>query len=169
MSRTTFLFVVLLTLVACAKRMEPLPGDTVTADGGVRLSAPRAGSRAEPIGAIESKLYPPDLIMERQGELALTAAQRAAIVKEADVGQSEIHKLKWDLEAEKEKLVKMLDAEKVDEAKTNEAAAALMKKENEIKSAHLGMLVRVKNLLTPEQQKKLRAAREAERCEAPRP
>ena len=68
-------------------------------------------------------------------------------------------RLQWQLDAEKEKLVKLLDADKVDEAKATDQAGHVMDYENRIKSAHLAMLIRVKNLLTPDQQKKLRDLR----------
>jgi hypothetical protein len=158
----------LLVLASCAKS-EPLPGDSVSADGAVRLTPTKSGgARAEPIGAIESRLYPPELVMEHQAEIALTSAQREAISREVERGQSEMQTLQWELNAEKEKLVKLLEGDKVDEAKSNEVAAALMDRENKIKSAHLRLLVRVKNVLEPAQQKKLQAAREAERCDPSR-
>lgn len=54
--------------------------------------------------------------------------------------------------------------ERVDEAKSRPAADALMQRENAIKAVHLGLLVRIENILTPAQQDKLRTARESERC-----
>jgi hypothetical protein len=148
----------LLLLTACA-RSSPgeLPGDSVT-DAGVTLSPPRM-TTAPPVGAIESTLFPPELVMENQGALGIDQAQRDALTKEIDKGQSERLRLQWALDAEKEKLVKLLDQDKVDEAKATEQAQHVMEQENRIKSAHLAMLIRVKNLLTPEQQKKLRDLR----------
>lgn len=164
----------LLGLFACAKSAPPLPGDSVGPDGGVALTPPRwspaapaeAPAPREPVGAIEGKLFPPELVMEHQGEIGITPAQRAAIDRDVERGQKELLALQWELSAEKEKLLKILDADKVDEGKSAEAAARLMDRETKIKAAHLAMLVRVKNQLTPEQQAKLRALREASR---PRP
>ncbi len=153
-----------LVLVACAKR-EALPGDSVAADGAVTLTPPRLSTapRSEPLGAIESRLFPPELVMEHQGAIGITPTQRDAILKEVEKGQTDMLRLQWELHGEKEKLLKQLDAEKVDEQKTQEVAAQVMDRETKIKGAHLSMLVRVKNLRTREQQKKLRALREAER------
>ena len=97
--------------------------------------------------------------MENQGALGIDQAQRDALTKEIDKGQSERLRLQWQLDAEKEKLVNLLAADKVDEARATEQATHVMDQENRIKSAHLAMLIRVKNLLTPEQQKKLRDLR----------
>lgn len=160
-----------LALFACAEKREPLPGDSVQTDGAVSLAPPRLATNAtsppvarEPLSAIESRLYPAELVMEHAAELAITPSQRDAITKELDKSQAELVKLQWDLQTEKDHLVKILDDAKVDETKSRAAAAALMQRENAIKGAHLGLLVRIKNVLTAEQQAKLRGLREAERC-----
>ena len=152
------LLLLLLCLCACARADRgPLPGDSVSNDGAVTLSPPRLQS--PPLGSIEATLFPPELVMENQGALGIDAAQRDALTKEIDKAQSERLHLQWQLDAEKEKLVKILDADKVDETRATEQATHVMDYENRIKSAHLAMLIRVKNLLTPEQQKKLRDLR----------
>jgi Spy/CpxP family protein refolding chaperone len=170
-----------MTASACARSSAPpLPGDSVSADGAVTLSPPRfsttspsraagasGGAAAEPLGPIESRLFPAELVMDHQRELALEPAQREAITKEVTRTQAELVRLQWELASEKDKLVSVLDTPKVDEAKSKAAAAELMDRENKIKAVHLAMLVRIKNLLTPAQQDKLRASREAERCAPP--
>jgi Spy/CpxP family protein refolding chaperone len=171
MMHRSLLLLACLSVAACARSSAPpLPGDSVAADGAVTLSPPRmstAPRAPEPVGAIESKLYPAELIMDHQGEIALEPAQRELITKEIDRGQAELVRVQWELQSEKEKLVKVLDDAKVDEPKARAAAAQVMDRENKIKAAHLAMLVRIKNVLTPAQQEKLRVARDAERCAAP--
>ncbi len=149
--------------LACARAdRSALPGDSVT-DASIVLTPPKLGGGAAeaPLGAIESKLFTPDVVMEHQAAIGVTATQRDAILKEVDRGQSEIAHLQWDLQGEKEKLVKVLDTDKVDEAKATDQAARVMDGENRVKGAHLLMLVRIKNLLAPEQQHNLRALRDA--------
>ncbi len=166
------LLLVYLSLFACAnrERTPPLPGDSVSNDGAVSLATPRLHTLAtappprEQLSAIEVLLFPAELVMEHKSNLALSRAQEDAITKELDRSQSELVKLQWELQSEKDKLVKVLDAVSVDEPRSRQAADALMQRENAIKSAHLGLLVRIKNILTREQQEKLRAARESERC-----
>lgn len=176
----------------CAQKREapPLPGDSVSEDGAVRLSPrgtviaqptsampspapngpaeglPREGREPlEPLGAIEARVFAPELVMEHQAALALAPDQLAAIQKEVERGQKDMLKVQWELAREKEKLAALLDADggKVDEGKAAAAAAELMKREDAIKGAHLAMLVRVKNLLTPAQQAKLRGLRDEAR------
>jgi len=170
-----FLVLASLFLVACAQERAPLPGDSVSKDGGVTLTPSRVpvgtttvSSGASP-SSIEAKLFPPELVMENQAAIALTPVQRDSVAKEVERAHAELLKVQWELDAEKEKLIAILDKEKVDEAKSKQAAAEVMKREDAIKGAHLAMLVRVKNILTPEQQNQLRAIREASRCGLPSP
>ena len=81
-----------------------------------------------------------------------------------DKTQTELVEMQWELQTEKDNLGKVLDEAKVDEVQSRAAASSLMQRENAIKGAHLALLVRIKNVLTPEQQTRLRAARETERC-----
>ena len=102
--------------------------------------------------------------MEHQAAIALLSPQREAISKELAQTQTELVKLQWTLQTDKDKLVTVLDDAKVDEANSRAAAESLMRSENAIKAAHLGMLVRIKNILTARQQEQLRALREEARC-----
>jgi Spy/CpxP family protein refolding chaperone len=164
--------VTVLFVSGCAK--APLPGDSVAADGAVSLTPERvpstpvgtAHTTAGDLSSIESRLFPPELVMEHQGAIGLAPAQRDAIAKETDRAHKALLELQWQLDAEKEKLVAVLDGDKVDEARSQAAAAEVMKREDAIKSGHLAMLVHIKNALTKEQQDKLRAIREAQRCAA---
>ncbi len=161
MKRLPALFVIA-SLAACAKSEPPLPGDSVSSDGAVALSPAKFSTvPSAQLGPIESKLFTPEVVMEHQAAIAIDAAQKDAISKEVARAQGDMLKMQWDLNADKEKLATLLDADKIDEAKASAQAARLMDDENRIKAAHLVMLVRVKNVLSPEQQKKLRALRDA--------
>jgi len=161
-----------LLLTACAKSADraPLPGDSVV-DGSVNLNpgrvpvAPAAPAPARDApSALEAKLFPPELVMENQAAIGLTPVQKDAIVKDVDKTHSELLKLQWELDTEKEKLIAILDKPQVEEAKSKQAAAEVMKREDAIKAGHLAMLVRIKNTLTAEQHTKLQHLREASRC-----
>jgi len=163
--RTSSLALLLLA-AACARSAAPLPGDSVSGDGAVTLSPPRLSTSPpevrearEGLGPVESRLFPPELVMEHQGELAITAEQKRSILGETERAQSEMLRLQWELQGEKEKLVKLLDGDRADEAKVQEVAARVMAHESKVKASHLGMLVRVKNVLTPEQLTRLRELR----------
>jgi hypothetical protein len=153
----------LLLISGCARQERSLPGDSVGRDGEIRLTPKSSVQQppAEETGVIENLLYPPELIMEHQSELGIDLSQKNAILKEVDRGQSELLHLGWQLQGEKEKLVKVLEGEKVDEQMAQDAAARVMDVETKVKASHLALLVRIKNMLTPGQQQKLHAWRNA--------
>ena len=174
MNRTRLLLAFSLLSAACAQRERPpLPGDSVAGDGAVSLTPPRLVTNAtalatrEPLSAIEIRLFPAELVMEHQAAIALLPAQQAAITKELERTQTELVQLQWELQTEKDKLAKVLDGPKVDDARSRQAAESLMKAENAIKATHLGLLVRIKNVLTAAQQQKLSALRAEAHCAPP--
>ena len=119
---------------------------------------PAATPAPDPIG---SKLFPPELIMTHQAELGLEDRQRDTILKELEKAQSQFPRLQWQLQAATEQLVKLLDAPQIDEAKALAQAGEVMKLETEIKRAHLGLLIRIRNTLSDTQRSKLQALRRA--------
>ncbi|HKA88355.1 MAG TPA: periplasmic heavy metal sensor [Haliangiales bacterium] len=117
--------------------------------------------RAEPPppDVIGSRLFPPELIMGHQKEIGLDDKQRQAIVAEVQKLQGQVVELQWKMQAAVEDLVKLLDEARVDETKTLAQADHVMNLERDIKRAHLGMLIRIRNVLTPDQRTKLAALR----------
>jgi len=107
---------------------------------------------ADPIG---TKLFPPELIMSHQEELGIEDVQRTAILKEIERAQSQVLQLQWQMHAATEQLAKALDAPKIDESKALAQADKLMTMERDLKRTHLGMLIRIRNLLTDSQRAKL--------------
>jgi len=107
---------------------------------------------SDPIG---SKLFPPELIMSHQEELGIEDAQRTAILKEIEKAQSQVLQLQWQMHATTEQLAKALDAPKIDESKALAQADKLMTMERDLKRTHLGMLIRIRNMLTDSQRAKL--------------
>jgi Spy/CpxP family protein refolding chaperone len=107
---------------------------------------------ADPIGG---KLFPPELIMTHQAELGIDERQRDAILKELERVQAQFPRLQWQLQAATEQLSSLLDAAKIDETKALAQAGEVMRLEIEIKKTHLGMLIRIRNLLTDAQRLKL--------------
>jgi hypothetical protein len=155
-----------LALGCAEKSSRPLPGDSVSDDGAVTLSPPRlstpTSSNETALGPVEARLFPPELAMENQETLGITDEQKKSLIAETERGNSEVLRLQWELEAEKGKLVKLLEPDQVDEAKVKEAASRVTEREGKVKAAYLTMLVRVKNVLTPEQKLKLRELRAAQ-------
>jgi Spy/CpxP family protein refolding chaperone len=100
-------------------------------------------------------LYPPRLVMRNADVITLTAAQRQAIGQAIVETRSELADLERKREAAADALGTLVAGPRVDEAATLTRAGELMETEQAIKRAHLRLLIRVKNQLTPEQQKTL--------------
>lgn len=123
----------------------------------VAHAQPRPPSPPEdPIG---DKLFPPDLIMGHQQELGLDDATRKTIVAQIQQFQAAAVKIQWDLKAVSDALANLLAAPAVDEAKVLAEADKVMALEHDLKKAHLTLLIRLKNALTPAQQARLRGLR----------
>jgi len=110
----------------------------------------------DPIG---QQLVPPDLIMAHQDEIALQDKQRTAIKSEVLKTQPRFLEWQWQLGEETQKMVALLRAAPVDEARVLEQADRIMALEREVKRAHLALLVRLRNQLTPEQFARLQQLR----------
>jgi len=131
------LFITLLFLSISAFAQQPPPND-------------------DPIGR---QLFPPEMVMGHQEELGLQEKQRAAIRSEVHKVQSRFVDLQWQLSEDTEKMASLLRSTPIDEARVLEQADKVMAQEREVKKMQLSMLVRIRNLLTPEQIAKLQEIR----------
>ncbi|HUC44729.1 MAG TPA: periplasmic heavy metal sensor [Candidatus Sulfotelmatobacter sp.] len=144
---------------------------TVMLAASVALAAPngpgmRAGGRGI-MGLLGGNVYPPEAVLRNRTALGLTDAQVTAIAKE--IGDTH-DKVAWAQDAVRAAVADLrglLEKPQVDEAAALAAASRAIDLENQIKTAHLGMMIRVKNLLTPDQQTKMKDLRPMRRAMAP--
>lgn len=120
--------------------------------GYAQQAAPRPGD--DPIGA---HFFSPDLIMNHQAEISLKDTQRQSIIDEMKKTQANMVDTQFKLKAATEELVNILKVIKVDENKAIAALHKLTKIETEMKTMHVSMMARIKNVLNKEQQDMLRA------------
>jgi len=104
-------------------------------------------------------VFPPEVVMRHQGELGLTPAQQEAMTQIMAETQAKLVELQWKFEAAMQALTKLLEKDTVDEAAALAQWDQLTGIEQQIKKAHLTLLLRIKNQLTPSQQEQLRALR----------
>jgi Spy/CpxP family protein refolding chaperone len=102
-------------------------------------------------------LFRPEQVMKHQAAIGITDAQRTTITAAIREAQDRLLPLQWQLEAKSEEAAKLFAEPRIDEAAALAAAAPVMQLEEQIKTEHLRLLIRIKNELTPEQQEKLRA------------
>jgi Spy/CpxP family protein refolding chaperone len=99
--------------------------------------------------------FPPELVMQHQGEIGLQDAQRAALTSAVQQAQGKFMDVQWKLSAEAEKMGRLLQPAQVDETQVLEEVDRILALEREMKRTQIGLMVRIKNTLTPAQQAKL--------------
>lgn len=102
-------------------------------------------------------LYPPEQVLENQVALGMTDDQLDALKKLLQETHTATLDAQFTLQRNVEALRAALQSSRVDEAAALAAADRVMQLESATKRTHLSMLIRIKNLLTADQQKKLDA------------
>jgi Spy/CpxP family protein refolding chaperone len=127
--------------------------------GSARLSAQTAPKPEEdPFAAV---LFPPELIMQHARVIRLNDEQRSAIIKLIEQLQGKVIGLQWQLAEQVQALRETLGRSRVDQDRAIDQLNAVLDTEKNIKKAHLEMLLRIKNVLRPEQQTELTRLRGA--------
>jgi Spy/CpxP family protein refolding chaperone len=99
---------------------------------------------------------PPKLVLLASDRIALTPQQREAFRARVEKTNSRSEELRAKLERETATLAALAKQERVDEASLIAQLDKVLDVERELKHLHVGLAAAVKNLLTPEQQAKLR-------------
>ena len=142
------LVVLLVVLAACSSHDTPQPQQ--------QPPPQQQPQQPDPVG---NELIPPELIMQHQTEIELTADQRSQIESAIKDTQQQIVPLQFQMEASREKLVAALKAIPADETAALAAADDVMAHENQVKHLHVRLMIRIRNALTPTQIAKLRTLR----------
>jgi Spy/CpxP family protein refolding chaperone len=108
---------------------------------------------ADPLSAA---LFPPELVFMARDKIGLTQEQQEAFRARMENVQSRSDELRTKLERETAALAALVKQERVDEKAVITQLDKVLDAEREVKHLHVGLAVAMKNLLTPEQQAKLR-------------
>ena len=100
--------------------------------------------------------FPPELVLLARDRIALTPEQLETFRTRLEQTQARSEELRVKLERETTTLAALAKPEHVDETALNTQIDKVLDVEREVKHVHLGLLAATKNLLTPEQQAKLR-------------
>ncbi len=129
------------------------------------LLAFAAAGAQQPFQASEDPLarvlFPPELVMQHQQDIALRADQRAAITKAIQDFQSKVVDLQWRMQEQSQRLASLLEKPAVDQTAALAQVDEVLGVEREVKRAHIALLIQIKNTLSAEQQAKLAASRGA--------
>ncbi len=107
---------------------------------------------ADPIG---ENLFPPELLMQYQKEIALSEVQKNAIKTELQKAQMRFTEMQWQLQSEVETMASLVKQTRVDEQQIMAQLDKVLNLEREIKRTQLTLVIRIKNTLTAEQQARL--------------
>ena len=113
-------------------------------------------AQSTPGDPIAENLFPPDLVLQQQRAIALTAEQRDFIQSAAEKIQPRIQETEQQVQAEVQKLASLIAKDRVDESAVLAQADRLGSAEREMRRTQLGLLVGIKNKLTPEQQTRIK-------------
>jgi Spy/CpxP family protein refolding chaperone len=117
----------------------------------------------EPEPEFARHLFPPELVMQHQQAIRLSAEQRTSITQSIRELQLKVVDLQWKMQDEAQKLNELVQGSRVDEAQTLAQVDRVLGFEREIKRAHMALLIRIKNSLTSEQQSALTTIRSGQR------
>ncbi len=108
----------------------------------------------DPLG---DAMFPPEMIMQHQRALGLTDEQKSFIRGEIQKTTIRFNELQWQLQDAMEALHDIMKSDSVNEQQALAQLDKVLDAEREIKRLHIGMAIRIKNNLTPEQRAKLHA------------
>jgi Spy/CpxP family protein refolding chaperone len=100
-------------------------------------------------------IFPPELVMQHQREIGLTDAQKTFLRGEIQRVTLRFTELQWQLQDAMEGLASVMKESSVNEQQALAQLDKILDTEREIKHLHIGLAIRIKNKLTPEQQSKL--------------
>jgi Spy/CpxP family protein refolding chaperone len=100
-------------------------------------------------------IFPPELVMGHQREIGLTDEQKIYLRGEIQRVTLRFTELQWQLQDGMEGLTSAMKEGSVNEQQALAQLDKILDTEREIKHLHIGLAIRIKNKLTPEQQAKL--------------
>jgi len=102
-------------------------------------------------------MFPPELVMQHQREIGLTDEQKTYLRGEIQRVTLRFTELQWQLQDAMEGLASVMKESTVNEQQALSQLDKILDTEREIKHLHIGLAIRIKNKLTPEQQSRLQA------------
>lgn len=109
----------------------------------------------QPPDPLAGNLFPPELVMQYRRELGITDEQKTFIRDEAIKASTRFNQLQFQMQDEMETMVTLMKGVTVDEQKALAELDKVLNIEREVKRTQLGLSIRIKNKLTPEQQARL--------------
>ena len=161
MSQRWILRLVVVIAFACAvptaMAQQPAEGPQQPPPRGDRQQPPPP---PDPLG---DSIFPPDMIMQHQRELALTEDQKVFMRGEIQRTTTRFNELQWQLQDQMEALHETVKTNTINEQLALSQLDKVLESEREIKRLHMELAIRLKNKLTADQQMKLQTIRQNDR------
>jgi Spy/CpxP family protein refolding chaperone len=154
---TNKLFLAIAILISCSVVLTTSAQQPKPPQGPDQQMQPRMPQ--PPDDPLADAMFPPELIMQNQRRLALTDDQKTYIQSEMSQAAARFSQLQWQLDDAMEALHETMKANQVNEQQALAQLSKVLDAEREIKTLHMGMAIRIKNKLTPDQQMKLQSMR----------
>ncbi|MGP8237649.1 MAG: Spy/CpxP family protein refolding chaperone [Limisphaerales bacterium] len=117
------------------------------------FAADNSKTAADPF---DGAFFPPELVMLPRDRIALTSEQEGVLRARVEKTQARSEELRAKMERETAALSAIAKQDHVDESALGVQLDKVLDVEREVKHLHVGLLGAIKNLLTPDQQAKLR-------------
>lgn len=137
-----------------AQQPQPAQGPPPPQPQGDRQQPPPP---PDPLG---DSIFPPEMIMQHQRELALTDEQKTFMRGEIQRTTTRFNELQWQLQDQMEALHETVKSNSINEQLALSQLDKVLESEREIKRLHMEMAIRIKNKLTADQQMKLQTMRQ---------
>ena len=168
MQRSIVVIALALGATSIAHGQNPISGSRQNPNGAIciingdphpELDCASGGPRPQGGDPLARYLFPPELVMANQQSISLTDRQRLALQQAMKDAQGKFIDLQFRMSSEVENLQRLIQPANVDEARVLEQVDRVLSVEREVKRAQLSLMIRVKNLLTQQQQAQLAALR----------
>lgn len=125
-------------------------------------AAPAEAQTPKPEDAFAQALFDPQLVLQHATTIGLSQTQRRTILDELKSAQTALGPMQVKMTEPALELMDLLNQPKVDEAQALAMVEQVLRIEYEVKRRQTTLLVRIKNVLTPEQQARLRELRQGQ-------
>ena len=156
MLAVSFVVVILCATVVTAQQQPPQSPHPPNAPGADVIPNHPHPPNPDPLAHL---MFPPDMIMNHARQLNLTDDQKAFMRSEIQKTTASFQDLQWKLQDQMELLQETMKSTSVNEQQALAQLDKVLDIEREIKRLHIGLAVRLKNRLTPEQQDQLHKMR----------
>lgn len=123
------------------------------------MAGPQMPHPPPPDDPLAPLMFPPDMILDHARQLNLTDEQKTFVRSEVQKAMATYQDLQWKLQDQMDVLHETMKSTSVNEQQALAQLDKVLDLEREMKRLHIGLAVRIKNRLTPEQQEQLNKMR----------